>query len=236
MYSSAQPDWDWVGAERSLERALRLNPNHTEAYLHYGSLLEALGRLEEGLEMKLRALERDPFSPFADLQISMSHFHQRRYDDAIEWAQKALEIDPRHPHAREFLAAAYLKMGDSDRYMEESLRHAELHGAPAELIETLRGVYSSGGAADIVRLALAQAAKQPLAFPEFQKAVLYAEAGDLEAAFLHLDRAIDSRDPALVHLAVGPQWDGLRRDPRRFEERLARMGLPARISRSDNAR
>jgi hypothetical protein len=28
-----------------------------------------------------------------------------------------------------------------------------------------------------------------------------------------------------VHLAVAPQWDGLRGDPR-FEQRLARMGLP----------
>ncbi|HSD67817.1 MAG TPA: winged helix-turn-helix domain-containing protein, partial [Vicinamibacteria bacterium] len=46
-------DWNWTGAERSLERALRLNPNHTEAYLQYGSLLEALGRIAEGLEMKL---------------------------------------------------------------------------------------------------------------------------------------------------------------------------------------
>ena len=104
--------------------------------------------------MKLRALERDPFSPLVDLQISMSHFYQRRYDDTIEWARKALEIDPRHPHAREFLAGAYLKKGDSDRYMEENLRHAELHGAPAELIETLRSAYSKGGAAGVVRFAL----------------------------------------------------------------------------------
>jgi serine/threonine-protein kinase len=218
-------DWNWVGAERSLERALRLNPNHTEAYLQYGSLLEALGRLEDGLEMKLRALERDPFSPLVDLQISMSHFYRRSYDEAIEWARKALEIDPSHPHAREFLAGAYLKKGDSDRYMEENLRHAERHGAPPELLDALRSAYASGGAAGLLRLALEQAAKQPLAFPDFQRALLYAEAGDQDAAFLHLDRAIEARDPALVHLAVGPQWDGLRKDPPRFETRLARMGL-----------
>jgi tetratricopeptide (TPR) repeat protein len=219
-------EWNWTGAERSFERALRLNPNHTEAYLQFGSLLEALGRVDEGLEMKLRALERDPFSPLVDLQVSMSHFHARRYDEAIEWARKALEVDPRHPHAREFLAGAYLKKGDSDRYMEENLRHAAVHGAPAELIETLRSTYERGGAAAIVRLALDQAAKQPLAFPDFQLALLHAEAGDLQKAFLHLDRALDARDPALVHLAVAPQWDGLRRDPSRFAERLARMGLP----------
>jgi hypothetical protein len=56
-------------------------------------------------------------------------------------------------------------------------------------------------------------------------AVLHAQAGDLDAAFRSLDRALDSRDPSLVHLAVAPQWDGLRGDPR-FQQRLARMGLP----------
>jgi hypothetical protein len=55
-------------------------------------------------------------------------------------------------------------------------------------------------------------------------AVLSADAGDLDAAFEHLDRAIESRDPSLVHLAVAPQWDALRGDPR-LGERLIRMGI-----------
>jgi tetratricopeptide (TPR) repeat protein len=218
-------DWNWIGAARSLERALRLNASHTEAYLQYGGLLEALGRLEEGLAMKLRALERDPFSPLVHLQISMSHFYLRRYDDSIAWAKKVLDIDPRHPHAREFLAGGYLKKGDFDRYMEANLEHARLHGAPAELIETLKQAYSSSGPAGLVRFALEQAARQPQGAPDFQMAIFQAEAGDLEAAFRHLDRAIESRDPALVHLAVGPQWDALRADPSRFSTRLERMAL-----------
>jgi tetratricopeptide (TPR) repeat protein len=99
-------EWNWAGAERSLKRALQLNPNHSEGLLIYGQLLEALGRLEEGLQMKLRALERDPFSPLVHLQISLSYWNQHLYDDAIEWANKTLELDPRHPHAREHLAGA----------------------------------------------------------------------------------------------------------------------------------
>jgi len=220
-------DWNWTGAERSLERALRLNPNHTEAYLQYGSLLEALGRIAEGLEMKLRALERDPFSPLVHLQIAVSHYYQRRYDDAIEWARKTLDLDPQHPHAREHLAGAYLKKGDFDRYIEANLEHARVHGAPQELVEALKQAYSSGGPSGVVRFALDQAARSPQGFPDFQMALFQAEAGDLEAAFRHLDRAIESRDPALVHLAVGPQWDGLRSDPSRFALRLERMGLSA---------
>ena len=51
-----------------------------------------------------------------------------------------------------------------------------------------------------------------------------AEAGDLDAAFERLRRLIDARDPVLVHLAVAPQWDSLRADPR-FNECLERMKL-----------
>src|SRR5690348_10687042 len=59
---------------------------------------------ELGLAMKQKALERDPNSPLVYLQISMSYWHQRRYDVSIDWATKALALDPRHPHAREHLA------------------------------------------------------------------------------------------------------------------------------------
>lgn len=217
-------EWDWAGAERSLERALEINPNHTEAYLLYGKLMEALGKLEEGLAMKQKGLERDPFSPLVHLEISLAYWNQRRYDDAIEWANKTLELDPRHPHAREHLAGAYWKMGDFDRFMAENLKHAESHGVPAEALQPLKQAYAAGGRPGVVRLVLERAASQPQAFPAIQVALHYGEAGDLDAAFRHLERAIESRDPALVHLAVAPQWDSLRADAR-FQECLARMGL-----------
>jgi len=43
-------------------------------------------------------------------------------------------------------------------------------------------------------------------------------------AFRYLSLAMAARDPALVNLAVGPQWDDLRGDPR-FEDALRVMGL-----------
>jgi hypothetical protein len=55
---------------------------------------------------------------------------------------------------------------------------------------------------------------------------MHGEIGNLDEAFRHLDVAIARRDPSLVHLAVAPQWDSLRADPR-FNERLVYMGLTA---------
>jgi DNA-binding winged helix-turn-helix (wHTH) protein/Tfp pilus assembly protein PilF len=205
-------DWNWTGARRSLERALELDPNHTEAYLLYGRLLEALGDFEGGLAAKQRALERDPSSSLVHLQIALSFWNQRRYDDVILWANRALELDPKHLLAREILASAYWKQGDADRYMAEAIKQAESAGAPAELVEELKALCASGGREALVRWAIERAGTQLAG--SIQAAVMHGEIGNLDEAFRHLDAAIARRDPSLVHLAVAPQWDSLRADPR----------------------
>jgi tetratricopeptide (TPR) repeat protein len=184
-------EWDWIAAERSFQRALAINPNHAEAYLHYGFLKEALGDLERGLSLKMQGLECDSTSVLAHLLIAVSFWNQRRYDDMIVWANKALDRDPQHNFARELLGGAYWKMGDLAR--------------ASELLSN-------------------STAYAKLGIEGFKLAVNCAEAGDLDAAFEHLQRLIDARDPALIHLAVAPQWDPLRGDPR-FNECLERMKL-----------
>jgi len=214
----------------SLERALAIDPDHTEGCLLYGRLLEALGRIEEGLLAKQKALERNPSSAAVHLQIALSYWNLRRYDDMIAWATRSIELDPQHLLAREFIAGAYLKKGDLDRHMTEVLAHAKAAGAPASLIDDLRSAYASEGRPGVVRYALrinsSSSGSSSSSPSPVQMALLFAEAGDLDQAFDHLDAAIARHDPSLVHLAVAPQWDDLRADPR-FDERLKRMGLIA---------
>ena len=188
-------EWDWIAAERSFQRALAINPNHAEAYIYYGILMEALGDLERGLSLKMQGLECDSTSVLAHVWIAVSFWNQRRYDDVIVWANKALDRDPQHTFAREVLAGAYWKMGDLERAGELPSREQR-----------------------------SDATQRELGNGEFELVMHYAEAGDLDAAFEHLQRLIDARDPALVHLAVAPQWDSLRADPR-FNQCLARMKL-----------
>jgi DNA-binding winged helix-turn-helix (wHTH) protein/tetratricopeptide (TPR) repeat protein len=223
-------DWNWSGARRSLERALELNPDHTEGLLLYGRLLEALGFLAEGLAAKRRALERNQSSAAVLLQIALSYWNQRRYDEMIDWCTRSLEIDPQHLLAREFLAGAYLKKEDPDRYMREVLTHARLAGAPQDVIVELRRIYDTRQRAGILEYAIRANAQGP----PMQLALLHGEAGNLEEAFRQLDAAIERRDPALVHLAVAPQWDCLRVDPR-FGQRLATMGLADAAERARDA-
>ena len=93
-------EWDWIAAERSFQRALAIDPNHAEAYLYYGFLKEALGDLERGLSLKMQGLECDSTSVLAHMLIAVSFWNQRRYDDVIVWANKALDRDPQHNFAQ----------------------------------------------------------------------------------------------------------------------------------------
>jgi tetratricopeptide (TPR) repeat protein len=127
---------------------------------------------------------------------------------------------------------AYFKTGDLERMLADELARAELLETPEATRAAMKRVhveikeaYEAGGYQEAIRCALKHAPRE--AGPgrtALVLAVAHAEAGDLDAAFEHLDRALDARDPGLVHLAVAPQWDALRGDPR-FDQRLARMRL-----------
>jgi tetratricopeptide (TPR) repeat protein len=224
-------EWDWAAAERSLRRALDINPSHTEALLAYGGLMEALGRLEEGLRFKQQALARNPESWLVFAEIANSYWNQRRYDEATLWAKRVLEIDPRHLLAGEFLAGVYFKQGDVEQFLAENIRRAKLFGVPDTAVERftrlaadMRQAYDAGQHAGLARCMLQQIPPGSGGAIALQRAVLHGAAGELDAAFQYLDRALDLRDPALVYLAVAPQWDTMRDDPR-FAARLERMGL-----------
>ena len=239
-------EWDWTAAERSFQRALAINPNHAEAYLHYGGLMEALGQLTRGFELKLQGLECDSTSALAHVLIASSLWNQRRYDDVIVWVNKALDRDPRHLFARELLVGAYWKKGDFKRQIVEDLKRVEARDLSEEARAALREIVAEilhafdheglEAAHRCILKHMSSAWMTQLMSDEGGSTIIgrgntiigplarSAEAGDLDKAFELLQGALDVRDPGLVYLAVAPQWDRLRADPR-FNECLARMKL-----------
>jgi tetratricopeptide (TPR) repeat protein len=239
-------EWDWTAAERSFQRALTINPNHAEAYLHYGGLMEALGQLTRGFELKLQGLECDSTSALAHVLIASSLWNQRRYDDVIVWVNKALDRDPRHLFARELLVGVYWKKGDFKRQIVEDLKRIEARDLGEEVRAGLREIVAEilhafdheglDAAHRCILKHMSSAWVIELMSHEGGSTIIgrgntmigplarSAEAGDLDKAFELLQGALAERDPGLVHLAVAPQWDKMRDDPR-FNQCLARMKL-----------
>jgi serine/threonine protein kinase len=240
-------EWDWTAAERSFQRALAINPNHAEAYLYYGVLVEALGQLSRGFELKLRGLECDSTSALAHVLVAASLWNQRQYDDVIVWVNKALDRDPRHLFARELLVGAYWKKGDFRRQIVEDFKRIEARDFSAEVRAALREIlaeilhaFDHEGLEAAHRCILKHMSSPwiiELMSHEGGSTIIgrgntmigplarVVDAGDLDEAFELLQGALAERDPGLLHLAVSPQWDKLRADPR-FTQCLASMKLP----------
>jgi hypothetical protein len=137
-----------------------------------------------------------------------------------------------------FAASVYWRTGDVDGFIAHNLRTAAARGVSPEALASLeqvssrmREVHAASGAAGWSEFMADQLATRPgevnrTSSTAAHRAMLYGAAAQLDEAFACLDEAIALRDPSIVYLAVAPQWDPLRDDPR-FKNRLHALPLDA---------
>jgi tetratricopeptide (TPR) repeat protein len=121
-------EWDWPAAGRKPSARTDGRPRYTEGLVQYGALMEALVRLNEGLKFKQQALARNAQSPWLVVQIARSYWHQRKVDETLVWARRALDVDPEHLLAVRLLRGVHWQRGDLESFLEENLRRAALFG------------------------------------------------------------------------------------------------------------
>ncbi|HEY0882696.1 MAG TPA: social motility TPR repeat lipoprotein Tgl [Archangium sp.] len=108
-------------ALREVEESLKFDPGNADAWHVKGILLhKSYGRLEEAQVAFAKALElKKPFS-HANVNLGNLYMDQKRYDDAIEQFQRALDDvmypDPYIPQGN--MGWAYFRKGDSQRAIE----------------------------------------------------------------------------------------------------------------------
>ena len=88
----------------SLVKAVQLNPRHSRAWYNLGLARNQAGQPEAAIAALLKAenLEQnDPSIPYARATILLNPL--RRIPEAIEAAQRALQIQPGYGPARQFL-------------------------------------------------------------------------------------------------------------------------------------
>src|SRR5713226_8413121 len=100
-------DYDFVAAEREFERSIELNPRYPTAHHWFGFYLAMMGRYEEGYTELKRAIRLDPHS-ILNQTLGFVFLFTRRYDQAIEQFEKAIELDHSFAQAYWGLGAAYL--------------------------------------------------------------------------------------------------------------------------------
>ena len=100
-------DYDWEGAEKEFQRALELNPNSADAHAHYSWYLALFNRDEEGLVEAKIAQGLEPLAPVYTAWFAWMHLGIGQFNEAIEEARKALNLNPNDPRGLFVLGDAY---------------------------------------------------------------------------------------------------------------------------------
>jgi tetratricopeptide (TPR) repeat protein len=162
------------------------------------------------------------------MDLGSAYLFARRYEEAVTHYQNVLATAPRFAVAYVFLGMAYEQQGRYDAAVAAQQRAIDLGGRNPLWLSALGRAHAVAGHTaegrailDELRTRAAQRFVSP-----FGLALVHAGLGDREAALTALERAVAVRDPYLIYLAVHPQLDTLRADPR-FEAVAETMNAAA---------
>jgi len=218
--------WDWAAAEREYELAIELDPSSSRAYRGYGFLMTALGRHEESVALRRRAVQLDPLSLDSRTGLAENLYNARRYDEALEELQIVLDMNPNFERAYNVISWVY---ETQERYEEAAkARQKEwiLGGASEERVAGISEAAVLGAEAYWrwkLNYRTERAQQEHVSAQGFY--IIYSALNEKDLAFEWLEKAYENREGGNFNsLKVSPKLDNLRDDPR-FQDLLRRLNL-----------
>ncbi|AHG93791.1 protein kinase (plasmid) [Gemmatirosa kalamazoonensis] len=213
-------DWNWPAAEAALRRSIELNPHNPKAHHELGQLLMRVRRCDEAVVETQREMMESPREAYGQGGLAEVYLFCRRYDDAIREFEKTLSL------ARDS-SAIYFNMGDAyffqHRYDDALAMYRRARWVPGWAWARAGDRREASWQAESLAVEFARTGRNY--WIAWTVARIYASLGDRDHALAWLERIYDAREGILVYLAVQPQFDGLRGEPR-FQALVARVGLP----------
>jgi tetratricopeptide (TPR) repeat protein len=218
-------DWDWVGAEPQLKRALMLDPSDAGSHEAYAEYLLAMGRYSESLSQRQRSRELNPLWPAATVFIGDVYLWSRQYGRALEYYQQAIRMSPDFFFGYQGRGFVLFCQGRTEAAVPDYEKVVALADFP--LSHALLGqIYGMTGKRTDALKILEQLKRQSIHqyVPAVAFVVVYEGLGDKDLAFQWLEKAYEDRSGYLASLRA-PYWDGLRSDLR-FHAIYKKVGLP----------
>ena len=220
------PDWDFAGAEKEFQQALKLNPNLALAHDGYAFYLASLGRFPEAVAEQKKAVALDPLSPYTTADLGFIYEYAREFDKAIESAKQAMEFDASFTWSYHVLGWSLLYQGKPGEAIPHFEKARRLMDFPWTMLN-LGCAYAVAG--DRARAEAVIKDLDDLATGQFVspicKGYVWTFLGEKARALEQLERCVAERDPYCVNLKTDPAFERFHAEPR-FQALLKKVGFP----------
>jgi adenylate cyclase len=214
-------DWDWDGAQASLNRANSLRPGDPDIVAEMARLKRVRGDRDSAFEDVERALAQDP------LNHSLARFHiailarMGRLDEALAKAEFLANAMPGSGGVHHTLANIYMRRGE----FRQALIHEEKEIFGFLRLQNEAIIYHELGEYETAQQKLQELVDEYGIDASAQQALVYAAWGNADETIAALERGFSIKDPGIIYLLgdryIPPLLEG---DPR-YDDLLKRMNL-----------
>jgi DNA-binding winged helix-turn-helix (wHTH) protein/tetratricopeptide (TPR) repeat protein len=218
----------WGDAEAAFRRALELDPNYATGHHWYAFFLQTLGRFDEAMDERRRALEIDPLTPMLDVGLAGLYLAMRQPDQAADAVERTLQRYPRFWYARLNRGQALEQLGRHQEALHDFIDAERTTPDNFMVVASVVGALAATGNVREARRRVVEAERlaRSTFVPVFDLGVMRIALGDIDLAFDWLRQSCDTNEPRLTSIGFHRGVDPIRQDPR-FAELLACVGLPA---------
>jgi serine/threonine protein kinase len=213
-------DWNWAAADPEYRRAIELNANNVTARHWYALYLAELSRFDEALAQINVAQKLDPLTAVRRAAKARILFVARRYDEALEECQGALDLQPNFPAALDEIIPVYTMQ----KKFREAIEATSKYPDPSDNDRSLQRayVYAAAGEKNRAEEIVRGVTSAPGSYGPYDMALICAALQKPDEALGWLATALDRHSLSIVWAQVDPRLDSIRAHPG-FRELLARL-------------
>jgi TolB-like protein/Tfp pilus assembly protein PilF len=208
--------YNWAETEKEMAQLRDLNPNSPMIRVRHATVLIVLGHIEQAAAELECALESDPLSLEVRTWLAEALFLGRKYERALAQAQQLVELEPGHHVAHMVLGIVFLGMQRFDESIAAFQHAVDISSEFPLMLGWLGLALGLGGHTAQARAVLERLraiASERFVLPT-SFAWLHLGLGEIDDAFIWMDRAIERNDGWIPVLKSYPFLDPLRSDPR----------------------
>ena len=220
-------DFSWGRAKRQLLTAIDLSPNYPYARILYAAQLTMEGRFSDALREAQFAEDLDPLGSHSRVNRIRCLYFAGRVDDALRLSSETVEMQPKNLQALLLTSSLLSSLGQHKNAIDAAEKCVTLIGKNSHTLSRLGSAQAKAGdtrAAQIVLDDMHELASRRYISP-FHLALVNCSLGRVEQTLDLLDQAYKRRDAKVLWMAVHPELDVLRGNPR-FDELLAKLDHP----------